>query len=362
MALYFSNRSPFDNLTSKFTKRIEADSILVWFQKIWRTDLSEEALYKHFKNLFGTHFYGLVHFAYNLAENKPPIPSNIQELEESLRKYFYVNNIKFEEGKYLEILTDDDELSLAWYLIEEEYARRNSKRFLYLIQEDWKLPLKFSAKKSGKFIFECKYPTSVKEKKQGVLYMMSIISDAGDGPIDKYPTRMDGIRLPDLIPYLTQNKINNEELHFDLIFCKMKTLELGYSPKDSFIDQIKEFSNLFSDLHKIYHEPIDELNTDLLCGDYQEMKKGFDQGFEKLMDYESDMQEELKDDFEVQMHGNEHIAQLCIQGSFWKYHPVDSKIRGSKIFDQILLFDDLWVNANYELANSLVNFYTKWSL
>ena len=65
-------------------------------------------------------------------------------------KYFYVNNIKFEEGKYLEILTDDDELSLAWYLIEEEYARRNSKRFLYLIQEDWKLPLKFSAKKSRK--------------------------------------------------------------------------------------------------------------------------------------------------------------------------------------------------------------------
>ena len=40
MALYFIYRTPYNTLVSKFTKRIEANSILEWFQRIWGLDFN----------------------------------------------------------------------------------------------------------------------------------------------------------------------------------------------------------------------------------------------------------------------------------------------------------------------------------
>lgn len=363
MALYFNYKTPFDTLTGKFTKKIEANSILDWFQKIWKTDLGEKDLYEYYKREFGTHFYGLGQFAYNISGNEYEKPITIDDLLEAIRENFYVNEIRLLDNKFLEILTDDDEYSLAWYLIEEEYAKSDLNRFAYLMYEGWKLPLSFSEKETKRLNFEFKQIITPKKKRKGELYFLSICNDAGDGPIDYYPMKFTGIRLTDLEEYLMKDQFDNELLPLILTFFKSK-LNL-YDRDTGFVNQIIEISSSLSDLYKLFHYHVD-LDLDRICISNESARKEFEKAFETLSEKKKELFDSGRSDLnkiqDVVINGNDHFVQISIQGDYWEGHPVDPEIKNSKVYDQIFLFDDLWVNENYELANSLINYYTNWQL
>jgi len=365
MPLYFKYRTPFDTLTSKFTKKIEADSILKWFQEIWKADLKNEKLYQYYQEKFGTHFYGLGHFAWNISEKKPKPSLSIRTLKKRLKDNAYINEIKLNDDKYLEVLTDDDETKLAWYIIEEEYAKSDLKRFSYLLHENWSLPLDFDEKPNKPIDFKFRVTINPKEKRNGELYFLSVYNNSGDGPIDNYPTKFEGIRLTDLSEYLVKEKFHFEDLEPVLFFYMIKLREQKNLGGKSFFQRIKEFDRSLPELHKLFHYNID-LDTDKLCSGFEEAKREFDKAFAALSEREKTPAwpeyREFKNIRDVRMNGNEHFIQISVQGDYWKRHPVDSDLRNSKIYDQIFLFDDFWVNTNYDLAHSLLDYYTNWKL
>lgn len=357
MALYFIYRTPYNTLVSKFTKRIEANSILEWFQQIWRLDLNGADLTQFFIETFGMEVYGIVDIGYPIVGRQIQQPESFDELIKIIKENAYINSLKTENEKYLEVETDDDDFDLAWYLIEEEYAKKNLNRFSYLIYEDWKLPINFSEGGKKKLDYDFKEIINPVEKKEGELYFISICQDDADGPIQEKPIKISGIRLTDLKDYLINEKFSYEELPKELILYLVKlkeqeklTNELLISDLESFQDAILLFHQLFQS-YKIIEK--DKLNLG-----YEASKQEFEKKFNILREKISYL-DEMK---EFYIRGNEHFIQMTIQATFFGV-PIDlENMEIKKQYDQIFIFDDLWVNENYELANSLVNYYTSWSL
>ncbi|MEM8527206.1 MAG: hypothetical protein AAGG68_21375 [Bacteroidota bacterium] len=365
MPLYLNYRTPFGNFTSKITKKLDSDSIIDWFKTVWRLDLNGEELYHFFLQKFQTHFYGLGHLAYNIAEKKIQEPTSVEELEKTLKENSYINEIRIENGKYLEILTDDDEFSLAWYILEEKFARTNLNRFAYLIYEDWRLPLDYNPKKGTKINFKFEDVIRSNNPKSGELYFISIINDSGEGPIAHCPLKIEGIRLPDFKEFLTNEDIDFEVLPVNLIYYAIKFKEQEEVNDKKLIDEIEVFKNTIPDLHKLFHFYIDFESDDLYLG-LEKAKEVFRNAFENLSKKAQEFKEIGREDInkidEIHIHGNNHLIQMSIQADYWENHPVDSDLKKSKVFDQVFIFDDLWVTENEQLANSILHYYSNWKL
>ena len=249
MAFFFVYKSPFGYPSGKYTLRIEEDSILKWFQKIWRDDLGEMALFEYYKRTLGTYFYGLAHFVALGIENKATCPNSFKELIKFIQENTYLNTINYVIDQYIEVLTDDDEVELAWYLIDEQYAQSNASRFKYLVTKDWPLPLDYSNKGMGQLPFDFKQEIRNQSKGEGVVYMITICCTYGL-TIDDTPIKIEGLRLPSLARYLLEDKLLCEDLPTELLFIKSQLNELESPLAGELINQLPRFAHKFPLLHR----------------------------------------------------------------------------------------------------------------
>jgi len=128
MPFTFAYRSPYNNLTGRYIRRFEDDTILSWFQKHWNSGSSSE-------KILGQATYGFESLFDHVSEKQIPIPQTVEELGEVLKV-----NIYAEEGvrfapQMLEVFTDDDELDLQYFMIEDEFAKQNPDRTSFLLHE-----------------------------------------------------------------------------------------------------------------------------------------------------------------------------------------------------------------------------------
>src|SRR5262249_39594469 len=59
--------------------------------------------------------------------------------------------------------------------------------------------------------------------------------------------------------------------------------------------------------------------------------------------------------FRVQV--EEHVAQLCFRDHVWRLPR-----RNQNIYEQWVLFDDLWASAHADLANSILRYVQRWDV
>lgn len=358
MGIYFNYRTPFNSLNSKYTTRLDSGSIINWLQKIWKCNLDEDELYNHYLNEFGNHFYGLSQLAYNLSRKNIAPPSNLRQFAEILFQHSYITDIAIEGDSFIQVLTDDDEFELSWFLIEENYAKSNLKRFSYMIRESNYLPLQYSD--SSSIIKDIEFEEIIASKTdEGELYYLSVFNDSGEGPISDIPTRFKGLRLPRLLKYLRSQSSDLKHLDDLMAFY---SLLVKNSESKSFEEALTINSKNITKFHQLYHFYID-FDHKKLKSNVNNSKKEIDYAFSQLENRRVQLIENGKGDIndinDLIIHNNQHLMQIFIQSDFWKKHPVDSEIKNAKVYDQILIFDDLWVDSNYELAHSIFNYYTK---
>jgi hypothetical protein len=134
MAITFVYRSPYENLTGRYVKRLPDASILAWFQRVWNSqaghaedDLSER--------LLGQHVYGFDSLFDAIKQHSLAVPSDQRELEQQLKTHLYAQGGIACTPEVLQVLTNDDELELRYYFIDDSFIKGNPSRCAFLVHE-----------------------------------------------------------------------------------------------------------------------------------------------------------------------------------------------------------------------------------
>jgi hypothetical protein len=137
--VYFVHRSAYDGLLSKRVIRLPDLTVLAWFQRVWNRPAPREWIPAELGRVYGfATIFEAVH------EHDLPRPRTIDELRALLHEHLYVEGqaadcIRLDEHS-LRVRTDDDEVDVAYYFLDEEIVATAPDRLAYLVHEAWPLP------------------------------------------------------------------------------------------------------------------------------------------------------------------------------------------------------------------------------
>lgn len=136
MKIYFVYRAHYNKPNTKHYKELEGKSILSWWQKHWK---ATEDPFQLVCDVFGNYIYGLAPLFEAINNHRVGFPSTMSDLAEAFETFAEVSGIEVGEH-YLQAITDNDDLELAYYFFDEVYAEQHPERVAYLLENDWGLP------------------------------------------------------------------------------------------------------------------------------------------------------------------------------------------------------------------------------
>src|SRR3954447_1199909 len=140
MSVYFVSRSHYEGPSGKHVKVLEADSVLSWFQSVWERAKAAEDIYLWVIDELGCDVYGLDSIFEAARDESLPPPGTDRTLGSYLEEHLYVEGGFLFEPHALQVLTNDDEIELAYYFFDDHFLKDNPGRAAYLLHEDWPLP------------------------------------------------------------------------------------------------------------------------------------------------------------------------------------------------------------------------------
>lgn len=366
--VYLVSRSEYEMPLGHRVDVFDSPDLLTWFQENWASESLEEILARKggdetghqgssaFCDVFG-----------DMQENKPP--RSWKALKTFLADCYTEGSIQFTEHA-IQSITDDDEIDKAWYLFDEEFAKSNPQRASYLLHDGWKLDLAVADVGSP--------PPAVKTvigqpaRSNGIGHVHCVFISARDGMTILDMTgnfRFDGLRLPEFRNFLCESEIpsgkawdGREKAAWpeELLLLRAALLRSGPVAFDQVLehldgDRINAWLPLarpMSDLRFELKEPR------LLAGDPEQCRKDFD----RL---------------------TEAISREDTSSSYWRHEMVSPLVQTSPHFCQIrfrektsdrhgslghyrcwswFFFDDLWIGAHPQLAESLLRYSAGWDV
>jgi uncharacterized protein (TIGR02996 family) len=380
MTTYFVYRSPYHGPSGKYLKRFPDATVLDWFRNHWRAvpDGPGYPAGAYAEELLGTDVYGFASLFERIAERGQAAPETEQALWRLLRANLYVEGEIRAAPHCLQVLTDDDELELAYYFFDDDFLAEHGDRAAFLRNEDWRLPGGLAPGGSASGV-----PTTALAPRQrgpGVTYLVfhgysdSVNLDSLEGGY-----RFSGLRLPDLARHLARVAAAGEDWPFELRLLRAQLLQ----PPDKARPQEQAF------LQAIRVDPGDETNWAVYSDWLQEQGRPraglavqeraltacarypvavilnrIDTRGIGLGDLSAARQEcaGLLGQFEGRtsheparslVHVEDHLAQLCLHTGRWGQRD---------LFHQWFLFDDLWAGANPALANAVLQYARRWDV
>jgi uncharacterized protein (TIGR02996 family) len=139
MSVYFVYRSHYEGPACKHLKRFEDESVLDWFRKRW-VGLADEEAHEWAARELGTQVYGFGSLFQAIAEHGLPVPKTESQLHQILADHLYVEGEILARPHCLQVLTDDDELQMAYYFFDDHFLAQHADRAAFLLNEGWQLP------------------------------------------------------------------------------------------------------------------------------------------------------------------------------------------------------------------------------
>lgn len=304
MKIYFAYRSVYIP-NNRFIKEFEADSILDFFQKNWAILHSDD-----YDKLLGTKVYGFPMFDEGNTgiDTQLVLPTGIRDLVKKLSNNVYHVDIRGNEN-CIEVLTDDDEVELAWYVFTEKFKQENWHKLAVWFCED--LPTKIY-QYDQEFLtnYEDAYVFKLGKDIDKSTYLIANTIYDGANLSDIREIRIIGTDLPNLIKTL-KNYEFKEDIGYG--FDVLKLLQHIALSNNSLDDQV-----IFSEFVKFN---LAELN------------------FEKWQINNKPIRENDKSSLKV----SDHLIEMSVNdvGEFYNYY---------------VLFDNIWASNHPELAESLIYF------
>ncbi|MBM0256478.1 hypothetical protein JNW89_05955 [Micromonospora sp. 4G55] len=136
--MYFVERSRVDSPFSKLVFHVPETTVLGWFQRAWHHEDPEALLDAE----IGGGAYGFDSIFEAIEEHRLPCPQTLDELRELLDEHLWVESddpIRLDE-RGLRVRTNDDEVDLAYFFLEDEAVVAHPDRLAYLVNDTWPLP------------------------------------------------------------------------------------------------------------------------------------------------------------------------------------------------------------------------------
>lgn len=134
---------------SPFSKRVVTvpdATVLDWFRRGWGHDDPDAWI----DSELGGDVYGLESIFEEVRKRNLPRPETVDELRELLNEYLWVEGD--DEGTFirlggnaLRVRTDDDEVDLAYYFLDDEAVAASPDRLAFLLHDTWPLPANMAA-------------------------------------------------------------------------------------------------------------------------------------------------------------------------------------------------------------------------
>jgi uncharacterized protein YfcZ (UPF0381/DUF406 family) len=319
------------------------DSVLDLFRGNWDR-LDDEWL-------FGTNVYGFPVFQERVKEHQIAPPETSRQLSALLHQHSYVEGEIRCSGNAIRALTDDDELQLAWYIMDQRRVTMHPGRVALMLRDQWELPEDVTSPEpipdsssneaeveSKPFAPECKPILLIaNENSEASVYAVFLqFEDSGSLSHQTNSFRIPGIRLAGLCDYLSELRLADVGEHQASWPFAMKLLR---SQVDSSLEQSLRACCKY-DVGTI----LNTLNCSKFFGDTQADSVS---QLEKMIGNETAYRNESEHSM---IQTSPYMAQLSLHTSTWERHRLPSL----KLYHRWIFFDDIWARAHRDLAGSIL--------
>jgi uncharacterized protein (TIGR02996 family) len=386
MTVYFVYRCHYMGPTEKYLKRFDhEDSVLDWIANRWERlrGSDDVAVARRVEREIGRKVYSLFSIFWNNPEYPDPPghgpPTNAAQLAD-LFTATYHNAIVCQSEHCIQVLTDDDELDMAYYFFDDYFLAEQDERAAFLLHDDWRLSSGHSTA-----------PHQPSERTRrlarrfdgaGSTYLVFLGFYGAGGNLEDLDStaggaRIDGIRLPDFPRFLAQTVLQ-QDWPSELIDLRPVMLAEGKGRpalENGFLQTIRsnptdELSwNAYSDWLEDRGEPpvgmhvlqraltrlghMDEIEWPGNVNLFDAIALPIDEAYQaaRLLIERLDRCRKRQS----LVHVEEHLAQLCLFVRRDRWHKCN-------MYHQWILFDDLWAGAHPALANAILSFGRRWDV
>ncbi|MBC8143539.1 MAG: hypothetical protein H7Y38_19080 [Armatimonadetes bacterium] len=343
MGVYFALRTHYEYPTGKYLRHFPDDkTVLSWFQKRWQgfDDEADSTLAPNYaREIVGADVYGFDSLFAAIAEHNLPVPKTERQLAAILQEHLYVEGEILASPHVIQVLTDDDELELAYYFFDDDYLAKNADKAAYLLYDDWRLPASIepTADRVPALPGGVESLAPVRGRRGTVYAVFLTFYDSSSLTDIQGAYRIGGIRLPQFSAYLAGTRPTESWLSELLL---MRTLAAPPRTLSEILGEITKLEMSHLNFSSDWEYFRDATVTDCQARLAQMLAKVAPDRLSLSRD-ESLLQTE------------EHIAQLCLQTGTWD---------ANKLFTRWIFFDDLWLRANPVLGKAMLRFGTRWDV
>ena len=314
---------------SKRVLRLPDETVLEWFQRGWDSDDPDSWVERE----LGGDVYGLDSIFEAARRHSLPRPETTGQLRELLHEHLYVEGdedyIRLDDHS-LRVRTDDDEVELVYFFLDDRVMASASSRVAYLLQS-WPLPADVSdpASFSPEVSVEPVTPSGTGDANA---YAVFLTFYDGDSLASAEHIAFLGVGLPELAEHLRAADPDGG----DKWPPELLVLRALIAPGEDTIGPALERCNRW---------PGFDLNADPwpnLPGDHDEAHR---RAMERLTTHQYAEGRRPESSLLVV---DDHLAQLAMHCS----EPFG--------YQQWFLFDDAWAAAHPDLAQSLLRYANQW--
>jgi hypothetical protein len=342
-------RSLWEGPTGRRVRHLPATSILGWFREHWRRVAADSS---HLDELCGGRIYGF----HTLFDGASEPPDSVEELQSRVETQLYVEGESFVDEHSLRVITDDDEVDIAYFLFDDSFPRACTA---WMLHDRFELPV--DARASGEFL-PARSVRSLEPRGAGPgATYFAFLTGYDSSTLDLHgPRVLPGVRLPDLCQHLrriqpaaTIERKDESKRPRDPFAAKF------WSPIDVTTDWPRELLLLRAQLADESRDLEGALRA---CNDYPTHSFGGaiieDRGLGPLQQAHEEVEllrKKWTRDAGQARHSmfeaSEHVAQMAMR--------LDLGLEG---YHQWIVFDDLWASAHPELANGLLEWASTWAV
>ena len=191
--MIFVYRSHYDGPLSKRVRVRPDASVLAWFQRGWYERDHDQWLAAE----VGDDVYGL-HSIFDAArEHDLAVPRTLDDLHRLLTEHLYVEGELRMDARTLRVLTDDDEVALAYFFMDDLAVTEAPDRTAYLVHPQWPLPGNAGAMAAGGFTASVTVRVAAPDAGgPGATYVVLLTFHDSDSIPGPGPLVFPGVRLP----------------------------------------------------------------------------------------------------------------------------------------------------------------------
>jgi uncharacterized protein (TIGR02996 family) len=220
MAVHFVYRCPYMGPSEKFVAHFEEATVLDWFRSRW-AEMGARGYDSG--DLPGVKVYGLGSLGEAIAEHALAAPTSAAELQALLEEHLYVEGEILFDEHCLQVLTDDDELQLAYFFFDDTWMAEHAPRAAFLLHSDWRLP---TTARAGDFVPRVEsVELDPAQDREGTVWINLNVYYDGMNLDGGTPYHVSGLRMDAFPAWLICNQ-PGEDWPFELRFLRSQLLQV----------------------------------------------------------------------------------------------------------------------------------------